>query len=211
MLLGAGNYLRLYQIDDIFFRERPIWQDESDGDDSWRYGQVSISGVTQHQVKTALWILLGVLSNTRWHGDEDPPCTPDSKLFSEIYKPISFQALLVRIAAWWDCHILLQSMMEGFVPCVWSFVADDWFSIIVEDWAIGNEYVFIHLIHWIAHVYTKYQTSFEVDRSHSWSGWETTSALLGIFKSLRILNVTHDIISFTSIYYYCFSWFLKET
>ena len=59
MLLGAGsNYLRLYQIDDIFFRERPIWQDESDADDSWRYGQVSVSGVTQHQVKTALWILL---------------------------------------------------------------------------------------------------------------------------------------------------------
>ena len=65
MLLGAGNYLRLYQIDDIFFSERPIWQDESDGDDSWRYGQVSISGETQHQVKTALWILLLVLSNIR--------------------------------------------------------------------------------------------------------------------------------------------------
>ena len=52
MLLGAGNNsLRLYQIDDIFSRERPIWQDESGGDDSWRYGQVSVSGVTDHQVK----------------------------------------------------------------------------------------------------------------------------------------------------------------
>lgn len=59
MLLGAGNnYLRLYQIDDIFSRERPIWQDESDGDDSWLYGQVSVSGVTEHQVKRSLWILL---------------------------------------------------------------------------------------------------------------------------------------------------------
>lgn len=59
MLFGAGNnYLRLYQIDDIFSRERPIWQDESHGDDSWLYGQVSVSGVTEHQVKRALWILL---------------------------------------------------------------------------------------------------------------------------------------------------------
>ena len=99
MLLGAGNnYLRLYQIDDIFSRERPIWQDESDGDDSWRYGQVSVSGVTEHQVKKALWILLWVLSNIRSHGGEDPPGMPDGKLLLETSKTISFQAFLVKIA-----------------------------------------------------------------------------------------------------------------
>lgn len=100
MLLGAGNnYLRLYQIDDIFSRERPIWQDESNGDNSWRYGQVSVSGVTQHQVKRALWILQWVLSNIRSHDLKDPPCMPHGKLLSEASKPLSSQALLVRIAA----------------------------------------------------------------------------------------------------------------
>ena len=52
MILGAGNNnLRLYQINSNFSRESPIWQDESTGDDSWQYGQVSVSGVTEHQVK----------------------------------------------------------------------------------------------------------------------------------------------------------------
>jgi len=80
MLLGAGNnYLRLYQIDDIFSRERPIWQDESDGDDAWRYGQVLVSGVTQHQVKRAVCILKWVLSNIRSHYLKDPPYMPDGR------------------------------------------------------------------------------------------------------------------------------------
>ena len=55
MLLGAGdNTLRLFQKNNIFSRERPLWQDKSRGDDSWQYGQVSVSGVAQHQVKRDL-------------------------------------------------------------------------------------------------------------------------------------------------------------
>ena len=70
MLLGASkNYLRLYQIDDIFSLERPIWQDKSDGDDSWRYGQVSVSGVTQYQVnKSSLDLTMGLAQHTVTYG-----------------------------------------------------------------------------------------------------------------------------------------------
>lgn len=52
MMPGAGNNtLRLYQMHNIFLRERSIWKDESGGDNAWQYGQVSVSGVTEHQVK----------------------------------------------------------------------------------------------------------------------------------------------------------------
>lgn len=102
MLLGAGkNSLRLYQIDDIFSRERPIWQDDSIGDNSWRYGQVSISGVTQHQVKRALQIFQCALSNSiRSQSLKDQRCMPDNKLLSETFKTKSIKPFLVRFAAY---------------------------------------------------------------------------------------------------------------
>lgn len=77
MLLGAGdNTLRLFQKNNIFSRERPIWQDKSRGDDSWQYGQVSVSGVAQHQVKRDLFVFhfqnipqisVGKLSSFEWN------------------------------------------------------------------------------------------------------------------------------------------------
>lgn len=102
MLLGAGkNSLRLYQIDDIFSRERRIWQDESIGDNFWRYGQVSISGVTQHQVKRALQIFQCALSNSiRSQSLKDQRYMPDNKLLSETFKTKSIKPFLVRFAAY---------------------------------------------------------------------------------------------------------------
>ncbi len=88
MLLGAGNHtLRLYQIDSIFSRERPIWQDESRGDDSWQYGQVSVSGVTQHQVKT------------------DTGCLPLTKMFRKFRLGIFH---LGRMCSIWSLSFLKE-------------------------------------------------------------------------------------------------------
>lgn len=51
MFLGSGNTtLRLCQRNNILPRENPIWEDTTTGDNSWQYGQVSVSGVTENQL-----------------------------------------------------------------------------------------------------------------------------------------------------------------
>lgn len=51
MQLGKGKTtLILYQRNNIFPKERPIWEVQSTDETAWQYGQVSVSGVTEHQV-----------------------------------------------------------------------------------------------------------------------------------------------------------------
>ena len=58
MILGVGNNnLRLYQIMGNNSKENPIWQDDSTRDDTWQYGQVSVTGITEHQVRYFLNVI----------------------------------------------------------------------------------------------------------------------------------------------------------
>ena len=58
MILGVGNNnLRLYQIMGNNSRGSPIWQGDSTGDDIWQYGQVSVTGITEHQMRYFLNVI----------------------------------------------------------------------------------------------------------------------------------------------------------
>ena len=58
MILGVGNNnLRLYQIIENKSKESPIWQGDSTGDDTWQYGQVSVTGIIEHQVRYFLNVI----------------------------------------------------------------------------------------------------------------------------------------------------------
>ena len=58
MILGVGNNnLRLYQIMGNNSKENPIWQGDSTRDDTWQYGQVSVTGITEHQVRYFLNVI----------------------------------------------------------------------------------------------------------------------------------------------------------
>ena len=58
MILGVGNNnLRLYQIMGNNSRGSPIWQGDSTGDDTWQYGQVSVTGITENQMRYFLNVI----------------------------------------------------------------------------------------------------------------------------------------------------------
>lgn len=152
MLLGAGsNSLLLYQIDDIFSRERPIWQDESGGDDSWRYGQVSVSGVAEHQVKRdSLYLTMGLEQQTvTW---SYKPTMPNGKLRCETSKPKKIQALLVRVPVMEAVAFFCYPGWRILYHACDRLLQKIRFQKVSRLGVIGNECVFVHPTHMIAHV-----------------------------------------------------------